>query len=484
MSSQTKRTPFVVLFSYVLPAFAIAAFGMPLTVYLPNFYASKEFAISLGTVGVIFAAIRLVDVFIDPAIGYLSDQLRTRFGRRRPMILLGTPFMALGIWMIYAPPAGIGPVYLTAWLLLMYFGYSLILVPHLSWGSELSTEYHERSRIYGWLQILTVAGMMTVLLVPAVMSIKGFSAPSQIEAMGLLSIASLVIGVAACLAVVPETSAVRASRAPLFATLRFVLGHPAMWRLMLLDFLESLNQGSRGVVFLYFAAYALLMPKYGTLLLVGYFLSGVIFAPAWIALSRRIGKHKALNIAYVYGIVMGPTLFFIPAGNFLVAFAIITLSGASYAAPALFIRAMMADVADADTYETKAERAGLMYSFLSLTSKVGLAVAVLIALKVLSAIGFDPKHANPASVIADMRMLYILTPVGFAISTLVLMLGYPLTEDKQRELRSAIERRAQSEGEAKGEGDFLSGLVVTRADAPAPETDALNDAILAKGPAE
>lgn len=476
---QNGRTPFSVLFAYVLPAFAIAAFGMPLTVYLPNFFASKEFAIPLGLVGLIFAAIRLVDVFIDPAIGYLSDQWRTRFGRRRPMILLGTPFMALGIWMVYAPPVGIGPAYLTAWLMVMYLGYSLILVPHLSWGSELSPDYHERSRIYGWMQILTVVGMMTVLLVPAVMSVKGYSLPSQIEAMGLLSIVSLVIGVAACLVIVPENNAALVTRAPFWPTLRFMLRHPAVWRLMLVDFLESLNQGSRGVVFLYFAAYALMMPKYGTVFLVGYFLSGVIFAPAWIALSRRIGKHKALNIAYVYGIVAGPTLFFIPPGNFLAAIIIITVSGASYAAPALFIRAMMADVADADTFQNKAERAGLMYSFLSLTSKVGLAVAVLVALKVLSVIGFDPKHANPADVIANLRVIYIVTPVGFAISTLALMLGYPLTEAKQRELRAEIERR-------RAEGDILSGLVAVREDAP--DTDAINDigndAILAKGSAE
>ena len=483
---QAKRTPFAVLFSWVLPAFAIAAFGMPLTVFLPNFYGSKEFAISLGTVGIIFAVIRLVDVVIDPAIGYFSDQLRTRLGRRRPMIIAGTPLMALGIWMVYAPPPGVGPVYLTAWLMIMYFGYSLILVPHLSWGSELSTDYHERSRIYGWYQIFVVIGMMGVLMVPAVLSVKGFSQASQIEAMGILSIVSLIIGIVACLTVVPESEVVHATRAPFFATLRFMIFHPAVWRLMVVDFLESLNQGTRGATFLYFAAYALLIPKYGTLLLVGYFLSGVIFAPAWIALSRRVGKHKALNAAYIYGIVVGPTLFFIPPGNFLAALAVVTISGAAYAAPALFIRAMMADVADADTFQNKAERAGLMYAFLSLTSKVGLAFAVLIALNVLGLIGFDPKHANPASVIANLRVLYILTPVGFAISTLVLMLGYPLTEAKQRALRTAIDRRAESEGddEAKGEGDILSSLVLTRAEAPAPETDAVNDASFAKGPAE
>lgn len=478
MTTPAKRTPFVVLFSYVLPAFAVAAFGMPLTVYLPNFYASKEFAIPLTLVGVIFAAIRLADVFVDPAIGYISDQWRTRIGRRRPMILLGTPFMALGVWMIYAPPAGIGMAYLAAWLIVMYFGYSLILVPHLSWGAELSTDYHERSRIYGWLQILTVAGMLTVLIVPAILSIKGYPVPVQIESMGIVTLISLVIGVAACLTLVPESPTTRATRAPFLKTLRFVLSHPAVWRLMLIDFLESLNQGSRGVTFLYFVGYALVLPKAGSVLLLGYFLSGLIFAPAWIALSRRIGKHKALNCAYVYGIVLGPSLFFIPPGNFWLALAIITISGASYAAPALFIRAMMADVVDADTHATNADRAGLMYSFLSLTSKVGIGVAALLGFKILTLIGFDPKLANTPDVIGHLRVAYILTPVGFAISTLVLMLGYPLTEAKQRELRAAIDSRDE------GEGDILSGLVTARADAPAPETDAINDAILAKGPAE
>ncbi|HEY2068022.1 MAG TPA: MFS transporter [Rhizomicrobium sp.] len=480
MPNDTKKVPFRVLFAYVLPAFAIAAFGMPLTVFLPNFYASKEFAISLAWVGVIFFAIRIVDVVIDPAIGYLSDQLRTRFGRRRPMIMIGTPLMAVGIWMVYSPPAGIGPVYLTAWLLLMYFGYSLILVPHLSWGSELSTEYHERSRIYGWYQILVVIGMASVLLLPAFMTVKGYPLPPQIQAMGILSIVSLIVGVALCVTVVPEAPAALGTRASMLPTLRFVLGNSAVRRLMIVDFIESLNQGARGAMFLYFTAFALQL-KLGTVLLVGYFISGVVFAPAWIALSRRIGKHRALSMAYIFGIVVGPVLLFIPPGNFILALIVVSLSGATYAAPALFIRAMMADVTDADTHAHNAERAGLMYSFLSLTSKAGLAIAVLLAFKCLALLGFDPKLHNGPGVIANMRMFYILLPVTLAGVTLSLVWFYPLTEEKQRELRAEIDRRR---AESASEGDVYSGLVGLREDPPAAETDAIDDAILAKGPAE
>ncbi|HEY1837096.1 MAG TPA: MFS transporter, partial [Rhizomicrobium sp.] len=71
------RTPWSVLISYVLPAFSLAALGMPIAVHLPKFYASKEVGIGFATVGAIFALMRVLDVLIDPAMGYISDRWRT-----------------------------------------------------------------------------------------------------------------------------------------------------------------------------------------------------------------------------------------------------------------------------------------------------------------------------------------------------------------------------------------------------------------------
>jgi Na+/melibiose symporter-like transporter len=469
-----NATPRFLLFSYVLPAFSLAALAMPVAVYLPNFYASNHFGIAFWLVGAIFAGIRILDVFIDPLAGYISDRWRTRFGRRRPLIMLGTPLLVLGIWMVFAPGGPVGAVYLGFWLFVMYVGNSAVLVPHLSWGAEISTEYHERSRIYGWLQMLTVCGMASVLLVPAVLSLKGFALSTQVAAMGLLSIVSLVLGVALCVTQVPESEVRLGTHAPLLPTLRFVLGNPAVRRLMLVDLLESTNQGARGAMFLYFASLVLGLPKYGGPFLVAYFLAGIVFTPAWIALSRRIGKHRALIASYAYQIATGPLLFLIPPGHVALAFALIALTGVSYSAPALLIRAMMADVVDADTQVSGAERSGLMYAFLSMTTKWGLGWAVFLAFGVLGLLGFNPKLANTAEAIANMRMFYILLPVGFAISTLTLMLGYSLDETRQRQLRADIDRR-------RAEGDILSGLVVARAD-PIPDSDAANDAIVfAKG---
>ncbi|MBV9992390.1 MAG: MFS transporter [Alphaproteobacteria bacterium] len=436
-----KRTPWQIVAAYALPAFPIAAFGMPLVVHLPSFYASKEVGIPLAVVGAIFGLIRIIDIFVDPIAGYVSDRWRSRFGRRRPIIALGTPVFALGIWLAFVPGGAASAAYLTACLMVMYLGYSAVVVPHLSWGAEISGEYHERSRVYGWYQFLTVAGMMCVLIVPAVLEGRGYPLSTQVMAMAAFAIAAMIPSIAICLAVVPEPEVRLGTQAGLWPTLRFLLKNDAVRRVILVDLIESTNQGARGAMFLYFIGLGLALPKFGGTLLLVYFLSGVVCAPVWIALSRRIGKSRTLIASYVYGIATGLLLFAVPPGSKPAAMAVIALTGAAYAAPAFLIRAMMADVADADTYETGAERAGLLYAFLTMTSKLGIGWSVTIAFGLLAFLGFDPRIRDAAGAIDNLRLVYILMPIGLAAVSLVTMIGYPLNEARQRALRDEIERR-------------------------------------------
>ncbi|MGH6870342.1 MAG: MFS transporter [Rhizomicrobium sp.] len=473
------------ILTYALPSFALAAVGMPLVVHLPQFYASKQIGLGLAA-GSVFGLMRLLDVFVDPTAGYISDQIRTRFGRRRPMLALGAPLLALGLWMVFVPGGPVSAFHLGLWLFVMYLGWSMCVIPHLSWGSELSGDYHERSRIYGWVQALTVAGMVGVLVIPAVLEIAGVhSHATQIMAMAAFAIVTLLPSVALCVLFVPEPEVKLATRAGFFRTLKFVIGNRAMRRVILLDLVESVNQGMRGVMFFYFADIGLALPKAANSLLLLYFVTGVLFMPLWMMLSRRIGKHRALMAAYIYGCCMSPLLFLIPSGNVLIAAIVLSLTGITYGAPAFLLRSMMADVADADGAQNSTERAGLMYSFLALTAKLGIALPAL-ALPVLGWIGFNPNATHFApQIVQNLRLFYILVPIGLALACFAFALGYPIGEREQRALREVVDRRrAESAGDEEGEGDVYTGLVLARDTAPALETDAVNDAILAKGPAE
>lgn len=439
--AQSPRTPWSALISYVLPAFSVAALGMPIVVHLPKFYASKEVGIGFATVGAIFAIMRIFDVLIDPVMGYVSDRWRTAFGRRRPIIAIGAPILCLGIWMVFVPGGHVSVAHVCAWLFVMYLGWSAVVVPHLSWGAEISPDYHERSRIYGWYQAFTVMGMMGVLMLPAILEQRGYPLSTQVMAMAIFALATFVPAVVLCLIFVPEPEVKLRTQAALIPTLRFVLKNRAMRRIMAIDFIESLNQGARGAMFLYFAALALALPKFGGTLLLVYFLSGIVFMPFWIALSKRTSKHRALIVCYIYAIAMGAVWFLYPIGNVPLAFVIVVLTGVSYGAPAFLIRAMMADVADADTHENGAERAGVMYSFLSLTSKFGIGLSVGLAFGTLAWLGFDPKIHNTAAAIDHLRVFNICLPLMLAATSLVTMLGYPLDEAVQKRLRADIDAR-------------------------------------------
>ena len=134
------------LFAYSLPGLPVAAMSLPLAVYLPPFYESD---VGLGNlaVGIIFGATRFLDVFLDPIMGVLSDRTRTRWGRRKIWMALAVPVMCLASLLVFMPQPGATWPSVVASIFLLFVGYTMLSIAHLAWGSELSSDYHERSKV-------------------------------------------------------------------------------------------------------------------------------------------------------------------------------------------------------------------------------------------------------------------------------------------------------------------------------------------------
>ena len=88
----------------------LAVIGYPLSIWIPAHY-SGGLGLSLAAVGTILMLARFTDVITDPLMGELSDRWRTRFGRRKPWVFLGTPLMMTGVYLLFVPPEGIGFTY-------------------------------------------------------------------------------------------------------------------------------------------------------------------------------------------------------------------------------------------------------------------------------------------------------------------------------------------------------------------------------------
>jgi len=104
-STESKPLSKWVLGSYGAPSTPLAMVALPMAVYLPAVYADAEgFGLGLAFVGLVLVLARLFDGVTDPLVGFLSDRTRSRWGRRKPYILLGTPIYILGIFILFIPP--------------------------------------------------------------------------------------------------------------------------------------------------------------------------------------------------------------------------------------------------------------------------------------------------------------------------------------------------------------------------------------------
>ena len=223
--------------AFAAPCLPMAGLGLPLVVYLPEFYSS-ELGLSLAQVGAAFGAVRLLDMAFDPFIGGVMDGTRTRFGRFRPWFALGAPILMLATYMLFMAHPGVGVGYLWTWLLVLYAGVSIASLSQLAWGAAISPHYDQRSRVYGWWQGGNVIGMILVLTLPALLPYLGVKGHAEaVGAMGWFVVALLPITVALAVARVPEpVSPVRKERSGLGEYFK-LLRRPSVARLLVVDFL-------------------------------------------------------------------------------------------------------------------------------------------------------------------------------------------------------------------------------------------------------
>jgi Na+/melibiose symporter-like transporter len=354
--------------------------------------------------------------------------------------------------MLFFVGQGAGATHLAVWLVVMYLGYSISLLSQMSWAAILSTDYDQRSRIYGFWQVANILGVLAVLLIPVGAQAMGHTYVEAVRMQGGFIVGLLPIALLITFLFTPEPRNVSPpAHGGLGATLTLI-AKPVLRRLLLSDLLLGAARGLIGVLFFYFFEQARGFERDQTsILLLVYFVAGLVGAPVWAWLATRMGKHHALAVGSVYfAVSFAAATLLVPAGNFPAALAAIFGTGLAFGAADLLLRAMMADASDAIRLDVEADRTGLLFSILNATSKLGYAVSVG-AFAVLEWIGFDPEPGavNDPGVILGLQWLFIAAPVGLLLVSAVVLRLYPLTPEAHAEVRAKLAAR---DGASRGAG--------------------------------
>lgn len=426
----------------------IAALGLPLVVYLPPYYAGT-LGLPLATVGFIFALVRIVDIPFDPLIGGLMDAGRSRWGQFRPWMVAGAGVLMLGAWLIFTASPGVTATATFLSLLLLYIGYSFVNLSQVSWGSRLSPDYGERARIFGYWTAFNVFGTLVVLFIPP---IAGALAPDAgpdagVHAMGWFIIALIPLTVLACATLVPEGEAPGERHGFSLQQVKSALTDRRMLILLGTDLLLSVAPGITGALFLFFFSAARGIPQpVASVLLLCYFIAGLVAAPFWIRLARSWGKHRAVSLASFWAGASILLVLVVPRDS-LVGFGIaMAFSGIPYAAPNFLLRAMMADLNDAQRLDRKeaglpaTDHTGLNFAVLTATQKLGFAIPVGLTYPLLALIGFNaaPGAANSQKAILGLEILFVVPSLLLTGIAALLAWTWPITAEAHAAIRDRL----------------------------------------------
>ena len=432
------------LLAFSLPNLCIGALAVALGVYLPRYYAG-HYGVSLAAVGSAFMAVRLFDCFIDPFLGVAIDKTRSKLGRYRLWMAAGAPVLMLAVYMLFDPPMSVSIPYLFGWLFIYYIGTSLITLSHASWASAIAAKYHERSRVFGVIQLIGVIGATAALILPIAMAHKnGASGAGDVGAMGWFVVGSAGLGVLIAVLLTPEKLTTAPAEHARLRDYWEMVSRPDMRRIIVADFCLALGPGWMAALYLfYFHEARGFTVKNSSLLLLIYVVAGVLGAGVMSWVATRLGKHRTLMMAavgYSLGLI-GQA--FLPKGQLAMVAPFMFLMGFLASSFPLLDRAMVADVGDAVRLEQGKARVGLLYAMITTSQKVATALAIGLSFNVLGWIGYQAKEGvtNTPTAVFSMELVYLIGPIVFVMLGAACFIGYKLDSKRHSEICDELDRR-------------------------------------------
>jgi GPH family glycoside/pentoside/hexuronide:cation symporter len=411
---------------------------------------------------------RLWDAILDPLLGQFSDNFRSRWGRRRPLLFLSVFPLALLFGVMWWFPQAVSTNYLFWHLMLVsmvfYAAHSLYAMPLGGLIIEATDDYHERTRIAGITLAFGFAMQIgSQWLFPLTQTFVPAHASAAEKVTGTLHGLRWVTGGCVIFFLLAGMMPILLCRERLYAKvtrkqertsllqgLRTVRDNRSFMSLLLarsvFSFGYNLVGALGGYMYIYYVyggdvkGSAINAAWLGSSFHVAAILTSLVIFP-W--LQHRVGKRRCLQIAACVLIVdcLSKIILYQHGQPWWPLFVIVT-NGVANAGISLMAIAMVGDLADYDEIKTGLRREALYTSLLSWFEKAGGSLGVFFTGFLLSGIGFNAKFgAQHPHTLELMKFSYVVAPLLGAILTLILIRGYDLSQDQVYEIKEELTRR-------------------------------------------
>ncbi len=418
--------------------------------------------------GLIYFLPRVFDSLTDPIMGFISDNTKSKWGRRRQYVFIGAIIMGISfivMWQLYKENSiEYNFVYFLLWSFVFYLGLTIFSVPYVAMGYEMSNDFHERTSIMAisqwigqwawviapWFWVImydptwfpsaeaatrTLAfwvgiPCMLCAMVPALFITSKSTLDEDYSPLNMRTIGSSLKEIFAGF---KEAFQSAPFRKLCFATFFIFNAFNTVAGFTFFIVVHYLFRGNAG-------AAGIWIPLFGSL---GAVVTTFLVIPVVAQMSKKMGKKNAFLLSQSISIIGYILLWFlfIPGKPYMFIFA---LPFFSFGIGSLFtlMMSMTSDVIDLDELHCGKRREGVFGAIYWWMVKFGLAIAGALSGIILDVIGFNAAISpQPEATLIGLRAFYSGVPIIGTLIAIVVMWNYDLDEVRAREISAELEKR-------------------------------------------
>ena len=457
MQATPKKLPFWLKFLYGSGEWGISSVGMMRSIfyaiYLTDVVGLEPRLASFGALTAI-----IWDAINDPIVGYLSDRLSTRWGRRRPFLLwFAIPF-GFSFVILWSAPKWDDQIalliYVTLAFMLADTLQTLISVPYLSLTPELARDYDERTTLTSYRTVFQlIASLAVVITAPSLVDallLRGYSQQQGFMLVGALFGFTGAIPLFLIAYFVRETSTPEETESLPFHDVLRVAWKNIPFRYAAGMFMLNWSAVDMiAVAFPYFLLYwvgqgnllenvnifgfrlALESAFFGILMLVC-----ILFVPFWLWMAKRFNKRQAYMTGMLFWVPVQLLIFTVPPHNVPYLLTVAALAGIGVSAAYVLPDSLFADIIEWDELLTRRRQEGVYFGARAFIRKLTGAFIIFITLQSLGWSGYQTPPAGvtnfPQSENALLMIRLLVSPLGAIMLSGAVIFAwlFPLTREK------------------------------------------------------
>jgi len=420
------------------------------------FYLTDTVGLRPALAGSVLMIGKVWDAISDPLLGHISDNTRSRFGRRRIYLLIFALPLGLSFFFLWTLPIGLSTtvtflIATIAYILHTTF-FTAVMVPYQALLPEMVSEYDERTSFTAYRMFFSIIwGLFAVAIPDIIINATPSKATGYMIMGGVFALIITIAPIFPFLGCYEKNEKIEKTKfmgfkaylTPIFKNVPFRYATS-------IYFFTWSGIALVETMFLYFFTYWLGKADLFYIVVAILFLSATLFLPVWVKLSEKLEK-KLCYIIGISSLAVGLllTLFITPATPTWIIYLLVVYLSFGVSAAHVIPHSLIPDCIDYGEFVNKSHSEGVYYGLITFFYKIGVAIVIWLSGIILELSGYINPNGleviQPDSALLSIRLMQSLAPAIFLVIGVIFAFMYPMNKN----IHKALIRRIKSRKEAK-----------------------------------